>query len=128
MEPHVEILDRVVDPGLRPSGAGFGAGPHDVAKGAVDAHLERVASHSPGQATRDMEAVQRQHATAFGVDQEDAFVVASVGHREDAARVTGEQVTGVELRHELELTCYADRRETPVRPLRPGLSSSVPAS
>jgi hypothetical protein len=45
-----------------------------------------------GQPARDVHAVQRQHAPALGVDQEDALVVASVRHGKDAALVAGDEI------------------------------------
>ena len=56
-----------------------------------------------------MEAVQRNHAAPLGVDQEDAVVLARVGHREDAARVAGQEVSGVELRHARTLQPFGRR-------------------
>ena len=61
--------------------------------------LERVAADRAGQAARDVEGVQRRHAAFLRVDQEDAIVIAGVGHGENPAGVAIEQLAGAETLH-----------------------------
>jgi hypothetical protein len=49
-------------------------------------------SKGSARTVRDVHAVQRQHAPAFRVDQEDALVLAGVRHRKDAALVAGDEI------------------------------------
>ncbi|MNY59919.1 hypothetical protein D3C86_1964160 [compost metagenome] len=88
----VEPLDRSVDPGFRPSGAHGRAGLDDGVEGGVDADLECFGPNRAGQPARDVHAVQRQHAPAFRVDQEDALVLAGVRHGKNAALVAGDEI------------------------------------
>ena len=43
-----------------------------------------------------MEAIQRDDAALLGLDDEDARIVARLGHGKHAPRVTGQQVLGAE--------------------------------
>jgi hypothetical protein len=103
VQAHIQVLDRMIDPGFQSPRPRLGAGLHDGSESRVDTHLEGVAANRPRQAPRDMKAVQRQHAPLLRIDQEDALVLARVGHREHAARIAGQQILGVELRHAARL-------------------------
>ena len=65
-------------------------------EGGVDAHLERLAPHGASQAGGDVEGVQRYDAPLVRLDDEDARIIARLGHRKHAPGVAGQQVLGAE--------------------------------
>ena len=65
-------------------------------EGGVDPHLERFTPHGATQAAGDVEGVERNDAALFRLDDEDARIVARLGHRKHAPGVTGQQVLGAE--------------------------------
>jgi hypothetical protein len=96
VEHAVHLLDRGVDPGFQAAGAGRGAGLDHGVEGGVDAQFERLGPHGAGQAPGDVHGVERKHAAPLGIDEEEAFVMARVGHGKDAAFVAGDEIVEAE--------------------------------
>lgn len=87
----IAAFDAVADPCRFPTSARGRAGAHDSAKVAVAAHIEAILPHGLGQRTGQAEAVERQYRPALRFDPENVVVIAVVRHREQTARISGEQ-------------------------------------
>jgi hypothetical protein len=96
MEGAVEVQDLRVDPGLRSVRRCFGAQLHHARKAGVDPDLERVAPDRLAQAFRDMEAVERQHATQIRIDKKQSRIIVRIRHRENTAAVAVQKLIRAE--------------------------------
>ena len=93
----VQSPDRAVDPGvLAILPLSRRAAVQDRLERRVDADVEGFGPHGPAQAAGDVEGVQRYDAPLVRLDDEDARIVARLGHRKHAPGVTGQQVLGAE--------------------------------
>src|SRR3546814_3888207 len=82
--------DLGVDPGVGALLGGLGAAGEGAGEVEVAGHLELPPQHRPAEAARDVEAVQRDDAAVVGIDEEQARIVAALGHRERSEEHTSE--------------------------------------
>jgi len=92
----VEAADRGVDPAVFPARAGGGAGFEDGVEGGVDPDSDAVGADGAPEPGGDVEAVERDDAALFRLDEEDPWIVAGLAHGEDAGRVAIQQFVGTE--------------------------------
>ena len=94
VEPDIEIADTLVDPGVVAARLRRRAARDDGLEGGIDGNAEDVRAHGAGQPRGDAEALKRNHAAHFRLDQEQRRVTGALGHREDAAGIGPQQHFG----------------------------------
>ncbi|GAA4035411.1 hypothetical protein GCM10022281_14750 [Sphingomonas rosea] len=94
MERDHGLFDRAVDPGLGP----VSAAQQDAAEVAVGGDGVAARAEPPGEASREVEAVEWDDRAVAGLDPEELVAIAAVSHRKDAARIAAKEKVEVEQR------------------------------
>src|ERR1051326_7128213 len=90
-EAGIELQDLVIDPGVGPLVARFGATVHDGLERGVAADREQILPNDSAQAARHVERIERDDAPPLRIDPEQLGIVGRFGHREDAGGIGAQQ-------------------------------------